>query len=48
MYKMALTYDSAVLTVRKARSVVYPNPGFQRQLLTFEKKLKLLRYQDNQ
>lgn len=30
MYKLALTYDSALLTVRKARNVVYPNPGFQR------------------
>jgi hypothetical protein len=25
--------------VKSKRSVIYPNPGFQRQLLDFEKKL---------
>ena len=25
--------------VKQKRSVIYPNPGFQRQLLDFEKKL---------
>ena len=48
MYKLALTLDSAVLTVRKARGVIYPNPGFMKQLKAFERKLKLLRYEDNQ
>ena len=48
MYKLALTLDSAVLTVRKARGVIYPNPGFIHQLKAFEKKLKGLRYSDNQ
>lgn len=48
MYKLALTLDSAVLTVRKARGVIYPNPGFKKQLKSFERKLKLLRYDDNQ
>lgn len=48
MYKLALTLDSAVLTVRKARGVIYPNPGFMKQLKSFERKLKQLRYEDNQ
>ena len=29
----------ALSYVKSKRSVVYPNPGFQRQLLDYEKKL---------
>ena len=30
MYKMNLNIDSATLLCRKARSIIYPNPGFTR------------------
>jgi hypothetical protein len=30
MYKMNLNIDSATLLCRKARSIIYPNPGFSR------------------
>ena len=31
-----LTYQSSFKTIRKVRSIVYPNPNFKRQLLQFE------------
>jgi hypothetical protein len=37
-----------MLLVRKARSNIYPNPGFANQLRNYEKELKKLRYSENQ
>lgn len=44
MYRLGVTLHAATLMCRKNRPQVYPNPGFQKQLENFEKKLKLLRY----
>jgi len=35
MYKLATTLDSSMLLVRKARSNIYPNPGFMKQLRAY-------------
>jgi hypothetical protein len=48
MWDHGLTLEASQLLVRKARPLVYPNPGFQRQLQIYEKRLSDLRYAQNQ
>ncbi len=40
MQECGLTFMEAMSFVRKKRSIVFPNFGFQRQLLDFERLLK--------
>jgi len=35
MFDHAMSVDSAVLLCRRARSLVYPNPGFKNQLYDY-------------
>jgi hypothetical protein len=48
MYKMATPLDSSILLVRKAKSNIYPNPGFTNQLRNYEKELKKVRFEHDQ
>jgi hypothetical protein len=43
-----VSYDSAMLTCRKSRHCVYPNPGFQHQLREYDKSLQRRRYGQDQ
>jgi hypothetical protein len=47
MSELGLDLDSAQQSCRRARSIIYPNPGFMHQLKSFENKLKTERFIQN-
>ena len=48
MQFFGVSYDSALLTCRKSRHCVYPNPGFQHQLREYDRKLMQKRFEQDQ
>jgi hypothetical protein len=43
MQELGMSLIDALSHTRKKRPIIFPNPGFQRQLIEFEKKLKKAR-----
>jgi protein-tyrosine phosphatase len=43
MQELEMSLFDALTHTRKRRSIIFPNPGFQRQLMEYERKIKASR-----